>query len=53
MFANQDSLDMPADVREALGVLLRQVVEQGFGPTIPQFDIVEPAAPTSASRLWA
>jgi predicted solute-binding protein len=53
MFANQDSLDMPADVREALGVLLRQVVDQGLASGVPQLDIIEPAAPASASRLSA
>jgi 1,4-dihydroxy-6-naphthoate synthase len=50
MFANRDSLDMPADVREALGVLLRQVADQGLAVTVPELDIVEPVAATPAAR---
>jgi 1,4-dihydroxy-6-naphthoate synthase len=53
MFANQDSLDLADDVRDALGVLLRQVVEEGLAPAVPPIDIVEPAVPASASRLRA
>ncbi len=41
MFANEDSVRMPADVREALGVLLAQVTEMGLGPALPRIDIVE------------
>jgi 1,4-dihydroxy-6-naphthoate synthase len=49
MFANEDSLQMPPDVRQALPVLFRQTAELGLGP-VPRLDIV------SASRkepLWA
>jgi 1,4-dihydroxy-6-naphthoate synthase len=41
MFANQDSLHMPEDVRTALNVLLTQVVDLGHGETVPTLDIVE------------
>jgi len=41
MFANQDSVHLPADVREALRVLCWEVVEQGLAPTVPPFDIIE------------
>jgi 1,4-dihydroxy-6-naphthoate synthase len=43
MFANQDSLDMPADVRAALPVLFRQVVDLGLAKTVPPVDVIEPA----------
>jgi 1,4-dihydroxy-6-naphthoate synthase len=48
MFANQDSLCMPADVRTALRVLFCQVVDHGFADEVPPIDIVE--ATTSASE---
>jgi 1,4-dihydroxy-6-naphthoate synthase len=41
MFANEDSLCMPADVRTALGVLLTQVADEGYGATVPALDIIE------------
>jgi 1,4-dihydroxy-6-naphthoate synthase len=41
MFANDDSLRMPADVREGLDVLLRQVVEADGSSWVPRVDIVE------------
>jgi 1,4-dihydroxy-6-naphthoate synthase len=41
MFANEDSVRMPADVRRALGVLLDQVAAMGIGPALPRTDIVE------------
>ncbi len=41
MFANQDSLRLPGDVRTALGVLLTQVADLGLGPAVPALDIVE------------
>jgi 1,4-dihydroxy-6-naphthoate synthase len=41
MFANGDSLRMPADVRQALAVLLGQAAELGLVPALPQLDIVE------------
>jgi 1,4-dihydroxy-6-naphthoate synthase len=43
-FANQDSLDMPADVRSALAEIFRQVVEQGICAQVPPLDIVEAVA---------
>ena len=48
MFANQDSLQMPEDVRTALGVLLTQVVDLGYGETVPALDIVEGLLPVPA-----
>lgn len=44
MFANDDSLAMPGDVREALGVLFAQLAARGFGPPVADPDVVEPAA---------
>ena len=41
MFANRDSLRMPADVRTALRVLWCQVVDQGLADQVPPLDIVE------------
>jgi 1,4-dihydroxy-6-naphthoate synthase len=41
MFANADSLRMPADVRLALGVLFEQVAAMGVGPAVPHLDIIE------------
>jgi hypothetical protein len=41
MFANDDSLRMPADVRRALGVLLSQVADLEPGVEVPPLDIVE------------
>jgi 1,4-dihydroxy-6-naphthoate synthase len=41
MFANQDSLCMPADVRTGLRVLLRQVVDHGLGVEVPSIDIID------------
>jgi 1,4-dihydroxy-6-naphthoate synthase len=48
MFANQDSLQMPEDVRTALGVLLTQVVDLGYGETVPALDIIEGLLPIAA-----
>jgi 1,4-dihydroxy-6-naphthoate synthase len=49
MFANDDSLCIPDDVRTALGVLLTQAVDLGLGAVVPHLDIVEgtpaPAVP--------
>jgi len=44
MFANNDSLHMPDDVREALGLLLKAVVEIGVGTKVPKLDIIEGSA---------
>jgi 1,4-dihydroxy-6-naphthoate synthase len=41
MFANQDSLTMPGDVRGALRVLFCQVVDLGLAATVPPLDIIE------------
>lgn len=41
MFANQDSLRMPSDVRVALRILFKQVVDQGIGTKVPTLDIIE------------
>jgi 1,4-dihydroxy-6-naphthoate synthase len=41
MFANRDSLNMPADVRLGLRVLFCQVVDQGLSERVPALDIVE------------
>ncbi len=41
MFANQDTLQMPTDVRTALGVLLTQVVDLGHGEMAPTLEIIE------------
>jgi 1,4-dihydroxy-6-naphthoate synthase len=41
MFANQDSVQIPADVRAALEVLFCQVVDQGLADQVPPLDIVE------------
>jgi 1,4-dihydroxy-6-naphthoate synthase len=46
MFANEDSLRLPADVRAALGVLFRETVEQGLAPALPALDVVEGAEPS-------
>jgi 5,8-dihydroxy-2-naphthoate synthase len=51
MFANQDSLRMPADVRAALPALFRQVVDLGLAARVPPIDIVEGSVPTSAHRV--
>ena len=47
MFANEDSLRMPADVRRALGVLLAQVAATGAGPAVPPLDIIEGTSRTA------
>jgi 1,4-dihydroxy-6-naphthoate synthase len=44
MFANSDSVKMPADVRAALRTLFCQVVDLGLSPSVPSIDIVEGAA---------
>ncbi|HEV3449450.1 MAG TPA: MqnA/MqnD/SBP family protein [Gemmataceae bacterium] len=41
MFANQDSVRMPADVRSALRVLFCQVADLGLSPLMPPIDIIE------------
>jgi 1,4-dihydroxy-6-naphthoate synthase len=41
MFANEDSVRMPADVRRGLRVLLAEAAGLGLGPAVPRLDIVE------------
>jgi 1,4-dihydroxy-6-naphthoate synthase len=41
MFANADSVRMPADVRAALRVLFCQVVDLGLSPSVPEIEIIE------------
>jgi 1,4-dihydroxy-6-naphthoate synthase len=43
MFANQDSVRMPADVRRALRVLLDEAADLGLAPAAPRLDVVEGA----------
>ena len=43
MFANQDSLDMPGDVRDALTVLFSELADVGVADVVPPLDIVEPS----------
>jgi 1,4-dihydroxy-6-naphthoate synthase len=50
MFANDDSVQMSADVRRGLEVLLGQVAELGLALPLPQLDIVEGEAASGASR---
>jgi 1,4-dihydroxy-6-naphthoate synthase len=50
MFANEDSVHMPADVRAAMRVLFCQVVDLGLSPTVPPLDIIEGRAHGSAVR---
>jgi 1,4-dihydroxy-6-naphthoate synthase len=45
MFANEDSVRMPADVRRGLRLLLAQAVEHGLGTAVPPLDIVDVAPP--------
>jgi 1,4-dihydroxy-6-naphthoate synthase len=49
MFANEDSAHMPADVREGLFVLCREIVEEGLAPAVPPLDVVEGLAPARAA----
>jgi 1,4-dihydroxy-6-naphthoate synthase len=41
MFANQDSVRMPEDVRVALRVLFCQVVDLGLSPAVPPIEVIE------------
>jgi 1,4-dihydroxy-6-naphthoate synthase len=50
MFANQDSVRMPADVRQALGVLFCQGVELGLAKDVPTLDIVEGRVPSPVAQ---
>lgn len=54
MFANEDSVNMPADVRKALRVLFAQIVDLGLSETAPNLDIVEGiSAEITARMLYA
>jgi 5,8-dihydroxy-2-naphthoate synthase len=50
MFANADSLRMPADVRAALNVLFCQVADLGLSPSVPTIDIIEGSPSVSIRR---
>jgi 1,4-dihydroxy-6-naphthoate synthase len=50
MFANRDSVRMPADVRTALRVLFCQVADLGLSPSEPPIDIIEGLASGCAAR---
>ena len=50
MFANQDSVRMPADVRAALRVLFCQVADLGLSPSVPRIDIIEGSRHGSMTR---
>jgi 1,4-dihydroxy-6-naphthoate synthase len=41
MFANEDSIRMPADVRRALAALLELAASLGLAPAVPRLDIIE------------
>jgi 1,4-dihydroxy-6-naphthoate synthase len=49
MFANEDSLRMPADVRHGLRVLCSAAVDVGLADAVPPLDVVEGAAMRSAA----
>jgi len=50
MFANQDSVRMPAEVRTALHVLFCQVADLGLGASVPDIDIIEGSAADSVAQ---
>ncbi len=50
MFANEDSLSMPSDVRKALRVLLSQLVDLGLSDRVPSLDIIEGTSPVSVTQ---
>jgi 1,4-dihydroxy-6-naphthoate synthase len=41
MFANTDSVHMPADVQAALGVLFCEVADMGLSTSMPRIDIID------------
>lgn len=51
MFANQDSVRMPQDVRTALRVLFCQVADLGLCPFVPEIDIIEGVHLEQESRV--
>jgi 1,4-dihydroxy-6-naphthoate synthase len=50
MFANDDSLCLPADARAALRVLFSQVVDLGLAACVPALDIIEGELPVAISE---
>jgi 1,4-dihydroxy-6-naphthoate synthase len=50
MFANQDSVRMPADVRTAMRVLFCQVADLGLCASVPRIDIIEGTASDHRTR---
>jgi hypothetical protein len=50
MFANEDSVCMPTDVREGLRVLLGQLVDLGLSDQVPALDIIEGVSPRLAAQ---
>jgi 1,4-dihydroxy-6-naphthoate synthase len=50
MFANQDSLQMPADVRHGLRVLFAEAAQQGIVPAEVPLDIIEGKTPVPEGR---
>lgn len=50
MFANADSVRMPADVRSALRTLFRQVADLGLSPGVPAINIIEGNAADFVAR---
>jgi 1,4-dihydroxy-6-naphthoate synthase len=50
MFANADSVRMPADVRSALRVLFCQIADRGLSPSVPNIDIIEGSPAGSLPR---
>ena len=50
MFANADSVRMPADVRIALRVLFNQVVDLGLSSAVPRIDIIEGTSRVSLAK---
>ena len=51
MFANEDSLRMPADVRQALRVLFCAAVDLGLADAVPPLDIIEGAPPAPQTAV--
>ncbi len=49
MFANSDSIFLPADVRTALGVLLRHVKEVGMADSLPDVEFVDGSPEVTAA----
>ena len=51
MFANEDSVCMPDDVRMGLRVLFAQIVDLGLSEAVPNLDIVEGIKSETASQV--